>query len=97
MKNDGKIDHRPAGGGKVYEAEWPGKAVHTGIHHRKAGPEGSEGKGMNEFYVAPDFHPTEDDIVRSCLGISLDQLVMDIIENRDGKYDSLYQQATTTN
>ena len=52
---------------------------------------------MNEFYVEPDFHPTVDDIVHSCLGISLDQLVMDIIENRDGKYDSLYQQATTTN
>lgn len=52
---------------------------------------------MNEFYVAPDFYPTEDDIVRSCLGISLDQLVMDIIENRDGIYDGLYQQATTTN
>lgn len=52
---------------------------------------------MNEFYIAPDFHPTEDDIVRSCLGISLDQLVMDIIENRDGIYDGLYQQATTTN
>ena len=50
---------------------------------------------MNEFYVAPDFHPTEDDIVRSCLDISLEQLVIDIIENRDGKYDSLYKKADT--
>lgn len=50
---------------------------------------------MNEFCVAPEYQPTHDDIVRSCLDISLEQLVMDIIENRDGKYDRLYKKADT--
>lgn len=46
---------------------------------------------MHEFKVEPGRKLTPDQVVRSCMGIGLDQLVQEIIENKDGKYDSLYR------
>lgn len=45
---------------------------------------------MNEFIVDPDRKLTPQQTVVGVLGISLDELVAAIQENRDGKYDHLF-------
>ena len=42
--------------------------------------------------VSPDAEPlTADRLIRALFGMPLDQLVKDIRENREGKYNRLYQ------
>lgn len=41
--------------------------------------------------ISPDAEPlTADRLIRALFGMPLDQLVKDIQENREGKYDGLY-------
>ncbi len=47
---------------------------------------------MNEVVYVPIDRPvSHNDIVEGVFGISLEQLINDIRENRDGKYDSLFE------
>ncbi len=46
---------------------------------------------MNEFIVAPDRKLTPQQTVMGVLGISLEQFINEIRENRDGRYDCLYK------
>lgn len=46
---------------------------------------------MNEFIVAADRKLTPQQIVVGVMGISLDELVNAILENRDGRFDCLYK------
>ena len=50
---------------------------------------------MNEFIVAEHRKMTPDQVVRGTMGISLEQLINDIRENRDGLYDSLFRYSET--
>ena len=45
---------------------------------------------MNEFVVAKDRRMTPQQIVRGVMGISLEQLINAIRENRDGQFDCLF-------
>lgn len=45
---------------------------------------------MNQFLVAEDRKLTHQQVVMGVMGISLEQLINDIRENRDGRYDFLY-------
>ena len=45
---------------------------------------------MNEFVMDASTKLTPDEIVWCVMGTRTDQLVMDILENRGGKYDALY-------
>ena len=46
-----------------------------------------------DIRVSPDAEPlTADRLIRALFGMPLDQLVKDIRENREGKYDGLYSQ-----
>lgn len=45
-----------------------------------------------DIRVSPDAEPlTADRLIRALFGMPLDQLVKDIQENREGKYDGLYK------
>lgn len=45
-----------------------------------------------DIRVSPDAEPlTADRLIRALFGMPLDQLVRDIRENREGKYDGLYK------
>lgn len=46
---------------------------------------------MNEFIVHKAEAPDPERAVRGVFGISLDELVADIIRNKNGKYDALYR------
>ena len=48
------------------------------------------GNSMNEFVMDASTKLTPDEIVWCVMGTRTDQLVMDILENRGGKYDALY-------
>ena len=45
---------------------------------------------MNEFIVADNRHLTHEQIVMGTMGISLEQLIDEIRENKDGRFDSLF-------
>lgn len=45
---------------------------------------------MNEFVMDASINLTPDEIVWCVMGTRTEQLVMDILENRSGKYDALY-------
>lgn len=45
---------------------------------------------MNEFIVAEDRKLTPQQVVMGVMGISLEQLINEIRENRDGRFDCLY-------
>lgn len=45
-----------------------------------------------DIRISPDAEPlTADRLIRALFGMPLDQLVKDIRENREGKYNRLYQ------
>lgn len=46
---------------------------------------------MNEFIVAENRKMTHEQVVMGTMGISLEQLINEIRENRDGRYDHLYK------
>lgn len=46
---------------------------------------------MNEFLVAEDRKLTPQQMVIGVMGISLDELINAIRENRDGRFDCLYK------
>lgn len=46
---------------------------------------------MNEFLVPENRKLTPQQIVMGTMGISLEQLINDIRENRNGRYDCLYK------
>lgn len=47
--------------------------------------------------ISPDAEPlTADRLIRALFGMPLDQLVKDIRENREGKYNRLYQKEEST-
>ena len=47
---------------------------------------------MNQFLVDKNRNITPQQIVVGVMGISLEQLINDIRENRDGRYDCLYKE-----
>lgn len=49
---------------------------------------------MNEFIVAESRTLTHQQIVMGVMGISLEQLIIDIQENRGGRFDCLYKKNT---
>ena len=50
-----------------------------------------------DIRVSPDAEPlTADRLIRTLFGMPLDQLVKDIRENREGKYNRLYQKEEST-
>ena len=51
-----------------------------------------------DIRISPDAEPlTADRLIRALFGMPLDQLVKDIRENREGKYNRLYQKEESTN
>lgn len=47
--------------------------------------------------ISPDAEPlTADRLIRALFGMPLDQLVKDIRENQEGKYNRLYQKEEST-
>lgn len=50
---------------------------------------------MNEFKVEPGRKLTPQQIVMGTLGISIEQLINEIRENRDGRFDCLYKKEVT--
>lgn len=50
-----------------------------------------------DIRISPDAEPlTADRLIRALFGMPLDQLVKDIRENREGKYNRLYQKEEST-
>lgn len=47
---------------------------------------------MNQFVVNENRTLTHDQVVHGVMGISLEQLIAAIQENRDGKFDCLFKQ-----
>lgn len=43
------------------------------------------------IFTSPRQPPTADEAVRSLYGMSVHQLVVEILSNKNGKYDHLYQ------
>lgn len=50
---------------------------------------------MNEFIVPENRQLTYEQLTMGTMGISLEQLINDIRENRDGLYDSLFRYSET--
>lgn len=51
---------------------------------------------MNEFLVAKDRKLTPQQMTVGVMGISLEQLINEIRENRDGRFDCLYKKKEET-
>ncbi|MCD8368286.1 MAG: hypothetical protein LUC48_09740 [Clostridiales bacterium] len=46
---------------------------------------------MNDFVIDRTVKPTPQQVVLGTMGISMQQLVNAILENKDGQFDSLYK------
>lgn len=46
-------------------------------------------------FTSPRYSPTADEAARTLYGMSAHQLVREILANRDGKFDRLYESAKT--
>ncbi len=50
---------------------------------------------MNEFIIDRTVKPTPQHLVLGTMGITMQQLVNAILENKDGQFDSLYKKEAT--
>ncbi len=50
---------------------------------------------MNDFIIDRTVKPTPQQVVLGTMGITMQQLVNAILENKDGQFDSLYKKEAT--